>query len=73
MAGGKITRICNGSFVSEISGSYECYTDKFEINAGGKSTIGGKKETKKGEPDIIIKTKYKALTPKKHSLAYILV
>ncbi|WP_459926426.1 hypothetical protein [Flavobacterium covae] len=51
MAGGKITRICNGSFVSEISGSYECYTDKFEINAGGKSTIGGKKETKKGEPE----------------------
>ena len=50
MAGGKITRICNGSFVSEISGSYECYTDTFKINAGGKSKIGGEKGTKKGKP-----------------------
>jgi hypothetical protein len=50
MAGGKITRICAGSFITQTE-TFVSYTDTFEINSGGKSNLGGAKGTVCGTPE----------------------
>jgi hypothetical protein len=50
MAGGSITRICGGNFITELSGGMECFTDTFDVTGGKQNRLGGKEGTVKDKP-----------------------